>query len=204
MKTLTIIFSLFTSITLAQTQEPEIEYHGPGKVVLEDGSEKNGEVYHSRVNQRRVVFKGTGDEEVFKVKDVKEFFINDLHFVKLQTPAVGVNDPDFAILKTRPDAKIKLYEVCWQHNVGEGSENPHFPTYRDYYAQFPSQEKIKAIDDVTFMPFAKKVSKMVESCPALSKKIADKEDGYSLGLVASEDMRLAVFTRIAEEFEQCE
>jgi hypothetical protein len=205
MKTLTAIFLFISSLTFAQTQEAEIIYSGPGKAILEDGTIKEGELYHSRVTQRRVGFKSDGVEETFKSNEIKEFYINNLHFVKVQSAALGVKDPDFAIVKSSEGAQVKLYEVCWQHNIGKaiGNEAPQFTTYRDYYAQFPTQKQIKPLGDVTFIPFAKKVSKLVESCPPLSEKIAGKEKGYSIGLVASDEMKLEVFARISEDFENC-
>jgi len=205
MKNFTIVLLFITSGLFAQTQEEEIIYTGLGKIVFADGTIKEGEVYHSRVNQRKVSLKSSGDAETIKTKDLKEFFIGDLHFVGVKAASAGVNELDFAILKSAENAKVKLYEVCWQQNVGtsSGGNNFLFTTYREYYAQFPSMDNIKPVGDVTFMPFPKKVSKLVESCPELAKKIAEKEKGYTIGLVSTDEMKLEVFSRIATEYESC-
>lgn len=61
----------------------------------------------------------------------------------------------------------------------------------------------RAINDLAFSPFHKKVSKLVSDCKELSKKIANKEDGYKVSMITPPEMKLELLLRIAEEFEAC-
>lgn len=192
----------------AQLSEPEIVYEGPGKIILEDGSVKEGTVRHSRITQRRAtVTDSNGESETFKTKDMKEFYINNLHFVKVETAGVGLKDPDFAIELSDEGAAIKVYEVCHQENIttDTGGEVTNWPTSREYFVQMPGEDKIKGVGDIAYMP-SKKIAKVdaIKACPELEKKISSKANGYSYGMISNEQMKRDVFLEISRAYEQCQ
>jgi hypothetical protein len=189
----------------AKTREKEIIYSGQGKITLENGLELEGKLTHSRVTQRRVYIKKSDNtSETYKTKEVKSFSIGDIFFEKMITPGLGFKDPDFAIVLSNPASKIRVYEVCRQEDIGMGTEGEiKWPTHWEYYVLFPVDQKLKGLSDVSFMPFAKKVSKLVEDCPQVSSKIRAKEKGYAITLISTDDDKLNVFKNIANEYAMC-
>jgi glycosyltransferase involved in cell wall biosynthesis len=188
-----------------QTREPEIIYSGNGKIITYDGREIQGEIEYSFVSSRKIYYQTNGSKkENIPMKDVKEFFIDDLHFVKLATTALAIgDDQDIAIVKTPENNKIMMYEVISQGIIGTG-EIPAYETERDYVVLFPGQSKPKPISDLAFMPFNKKVSKLVADCPELSKKIENKEEGYKLGIIGNnKEAIFNLFLKISDEYENC-
>ena len=109
--------------------------------------------------------------EYFELKEVKGgiAFGRRLSFMKRLTPA---------------DSRIHLYENIEETSTttGTGSNAATRKTYEtQYYMQFPSEtgDGVWAASSAKFVPnFDEKMSKLVEDCPALAKKIAAKEPGY--------------------------
>ena len=207
MKKLLLLSIFVSAAAMGQNpEEPEIIYEGSGKIVLEDGTVQEGTVHHSRVTQRRISIKAAPEDKynTYKTKEVKEFFIDELHFVKVETPGLGVKDPDFALLRSQEDAAIKVYEVCWQENLGSGSGGGAvWPTHRQYYVLFPNQSKMKGIGDLAYTS-SKKIAKYVKDCPELAGKLSSKQSGYAYGMIANDAMKLDVFLKVSEEYRACQ
>lgn len=198
-----MFFALNISV-MAQTQEPEISYSGDGKIITNDGKELQGEINFSFVNSRKIAYKlADGTEQKILVKEVKEWYIIDKHFVKLPSTALTLagSSEDIAIVKTPEDSKIKVYETINQGIVGSGSPAT-YETNRDNVVLFPGDKKPKSLGDISFTPF-KKVGKFVADCPSLSEKITNKAEGYKLGLVSPPEKILEMFLKIAAEYQEC-
>lgn len=206
MRKLLILFLIALNVSVyAQTQEPEISYSGSGKIVTNDGKELQGEISFSFVSSRKIAFKPVdGEEQKILVKDVKEFYISDMHFVKVLSTALTLagSNEEIAIIKTPENYKIKIYETINQGIIGSGSPAT-YETNRDYVVLFPNAEKPRSISDLSFAPLNKKVSKLIADCPSLSEKIASKADGYKLGMISSDQQRLDMFLKIANEYQEC-
>jgi hypothetical protein len=189
----------------AKTREKEIIYSGQGKIILETGVELEGKITHSRVTQRRVhIRKADNTLETYKSKEVKNFSIGDIFFEKIITPGLGIKDFDFAVVLSNPSSKVRVYEVCWQDDIGMGTSGEIlWPTHWEYYVLFPSQPKLRRFSDIDLIPFAKKVSKLVEECADVSAKIKAKEKGYSISLISTDDDKLNVFKNISNEYINC-
>jgi hypothetical protein len=56
--------------------------------------------------------------------------------------------------------------------------------------------------DLTFTPFAKKMSEYLKDCPELAKKIEDKEKGYKYNMFNGAANN-EVFFKIMEEYNAC-
>ena len=206
MKKLLILLLISLSVSaFAQTQEPEISYSGTGKIITNDGKEIQGEIRFSFVNSRKIAYTIAGaDEQKILVKEVKEFYISDVHFVKVLSTALTLagSNEDIAIIKTPENFKIKIYETINQGIVGSGSPAT-YETIRDMVVLFPNSEKPRSLTDLSFTPFAKKVSKLVADCASLSEKIATKKDGYKLGMISSAQQQLDMFMKISNEYQEC-
>ena len=204
------MFFILLFITLninayCQVNEPEISYSGTGRIITNDGKELLGNLRFSFVSSRKVFYKlSDGEEQKILVNDLKEFFIDDLHFVKLPSTSLTLvgSDEDIAIVKIPETFKIKIYKTISQGTVGSG--NPAtYETIREIVVLFPNALKPKSITDLSFMPFNKKVSKIIADCPALSEKIMNKTEGYKLGMISSDQQRLEMFLKVALEYQDC-
>ena len=196
----------YIAVLAQKTSEKEIIYTGAGKIVLETGEELEGEIQHSRLTQMSVTVKNaSGETKRFKVGDVKNFTIGTIYFERVKTPKIAIKDSDFAILLSDPASRIRVYEVCWQENISMGAAAAanEWPTNREYYVLFPSVGQLKDFSNIAFIPFVKKVSKLVEDCPALSERIQKKEKGYFLGLIATDQDKQNVFVNIANAYAAC-
>lgn len=206
MKHLLLLLVIFYSATaIAQeVKEAEIVFKGEGKIHMKNGKELTGFLSYSYVNSTKVVIKqANGEQEKIKRSEINSFEIGDLLFEKISPSGaivIGGNE-EFAIRKTPENSKIKIHENINQGRVGSGSP-ALYSTSREIIISFPDK-KSKSIKDLSFAPFHKKVSKLVADCPSLSKKIANKEDGYKVGFATSVPARLDIFIRLAEEYTNC-
>ena len=215
MKTLAILVTCFAFSASAQitssvndqtTKEPEIIYSGPGKITLETGEEVEGEIRHSLITQNRISIKKTdGTKETYTLKEVKTFRLNNDFYEKVEIPTLAIKDPHFAQLLSSESSPVRIYYIAWQENVSFGSDAQAglWPTHKEYYALFPSIGKLRDFGHIDFMPFPKKVSKLVSDCPTLAEKISSKEKGYSFSLIATPDVKLQTFINVANGYSAC-
>jgi len=187
--------------------EPEFVVNDQGRIVLNSGEELIGRVYFTFVSPANVYcFQEGQKRKRIKTKDVKEFFVNDLHFVKIKTPGIAVGSSEVIALQRTPEGfKIPIYETISQSSLSVTSNGkPVHKTDRTVYVHFPEHKTPRSIKDLSFTPFDKKVSKMVEDCQELSGKIANKEQGYRNTLTTSPAEQLEVFFRVSKEYQDCQ
>ena len=86
------------------------------------------------------------------------------------------------MVNTDINDKFKSFYLRQQNiNKKKQFQNTPFIVDHAYFVQFQDWEKAHDSQDLTFIPFAKKMSEYVKDCTELSKKISDKEDGYKTG-----------------------
>jgi hypothetical protein len=118
----------------------------------------------------------------------------------------------FSFMKrlTPKDSRIHLYENMEEHTNtttrnGVTSSTKNYET--QYYMQFPSEtgDAVWAVNSSKFVPnFDEKMSKLVEDCPTLAKKIAGKEAGYFYAQVTVfKERRADVLWNIISEYNKC-
>lgn len=204
-----VVFSfcncLSAQIPKEKTKEKEIVISGPGKIALETGEEVSGMVTHSKLQARRVSLKKEdGSSETYKITEVKWFMIDAAFFEKTLYPG-PIKDQLFAGLLSNPTSPIKVYDISWQEPIAFGPDVDAgvWPTLREKYVYFPVVDKLKPFSDVTFIPFVKKVSKLVEDCPDVVSKINQKEKGYVITLLSTEEDKMNVFINIANLYGLC-
>ena len=140
--------------------------------------------------------------EYYELKEVKDGIAFNrayrFHFMKRLTPA---------------DSKIHLYEYLDKQTQysGYGGYRRNSTAYtsleKNYYIQL-SSEKYDGVWDIglsKLVPnFDEKMSKIVDDCPTLSQKIANKEKGYFYSqLGAGEEKRVDMLWNIINEYNQC-
>jgi hypothetical protein len=111
---------------------------------------------------------------------------------------------------TPKDSRIHLYENM-EERTSTSTQNGMTSTTKQYdyqyYMQFPSEtgDQVWAVNSSKFVPnFDEKMSKLVEDCPALAKKIADKETGYFYAQVTVfKEKRADVLWNIISEYNKC-
>jgi hypothetical protein len=142
--------------------------------------------------------KEDGSSETFKIPEVKSFIVNDIYFEKILYTGL-LKEHVFASLLSKPNGSIKVYDISWQEPIAWGKDVDAgvWPTHHERYVYFPAIGKLKTFSDVTFIPFVKKVGKLVEDCPDVLKMINQKEKGYTIGLLSTYDDKMNVFINIA-------
>ncbi len=194
-------------LTAQETMEPELIFEGNARIVFNDGTEREGTAVYSCVTVNRLSFtNGDSRPESIRMRDVKEFYINNMHFVKIVPPGIALGSGDVIARRLNPAGyKISLYEVVSQSAIGTGDGNGNIVhrTDRTVYAEFPGMKSPRAIQDLSFSPFHKKVSKLVGDCKPLSGNIAGKKDGYKITMITTPEQKLDIFQRIAEEYQNC-
>ena len=135
--------------------------------------------------------------KVLNIANIKEFFfINKYkgrHYypIALMGFGYGINDNS---------SKIKVLQL---DSKSEEKTNNQYTVVKEYYVLLPGQSSPASFSDIRLMPFNKKMGKAVESCPSLAQKIINKEEGYKMGLVFTEEQKIELVKKIASEFENC-
>jgi hypothetical protein len=82
------------------------------------------------------------------------------------------------------------------------STNNYAPMQTSYYIEVPALNKVLAIGDIKFAG-SKKVAAYLKDCPALAEKIEKKADGYSYGMISSDQIKLMFWEKVAKEYDAC-
>lgn len=182
------------------TYELEIKHEGPGKVTLKNGDELNGIVEYSLTANHKLRLKKEGDEkgEKYTTSDVKEFTVNDMHFILLK--ATGLET--FGLVLSKPEYKIQTIELTTQFAGGSPSdEGFKHRTTRETYFRFLKQDKLMRTSDIGFTN--KKLAELTSDCPELSKKIANKSAEYKIGFMTPDPKKLEIIQAITEAYQNC-
>jgi len=174
-----------------------------GKLSVDDGwngvvkvyapGEKKAQRYNFREVEGYMI-----RNEYYELKEIKDGGSLSrsyrFHFMKRLTP---------------DNSKIHLYEYIDQETSHTGyRRNRTFTSLeKNYYIQFPAEkgDGVWDIGQSKFVPnFDEKMSKMVDDCPALSQKIANKEKGYFYPQVGgSDEKRVDILWNIISEYNKC-
>jgi hypothetical protein len=182
-------------------EEPEFVVNGLARIIMNSGEELSGTAKFSFAKSTSIYFTKPGQKRKrIKARNVREFFINEYHFVNIKTSSSSL-ETDIAILKTPADSKIRIYEIITQPSVFKLVEGEKiYETHRSFYIKFPHQISVLDMNELT-SSFHKKVSQLVYDCPGLSEKIENKE--YKVTQVSTLSENLEVFHRIAREYQNC-
>lgn len=99
------------------------------------------------------------------------------------------------------NSKLNLFEL-YQSRAQSADGKEHYY----YFVSLPKEERLKtwAFGSSRFFPrFEIKMSDIVSDCPELAKKVAKQEKGYTINQISLELMRLDVFKKIIDEYNNC-
>jgi len=180
---LVLLFSCaFTQLIIAQENYDPNVVKGNSNLILANGEVQKGMLTYYVLNNRISFVKEFGDtEKKYKAKEIKSFTLGDSVFFAKQPKGMELGfskDYQIVMLKTSAQGKIKLYERTIVQD--EGLLGANAKLVKDLFVELPGNEsEIYSTTGGKFWPnFSKKVSLIFADCPVLSKKIADKEEGY--------------------------
>lgn len=202
----TILLCCFFISTLAYSQKQTdggfYEYEGNGYIQLTDGTKREGVIYFALSWPGKVRLVKEGKDEKYSPKEVSAFVIDGARFVPIKTSDalnVASSELSYARLMNDENSRIKIYMYQEQAII---STNNYAPTQTSYYIEVPALEKVLAIGDLKFVG-SKKVAAYLKDCPALAEKIEKKADGYSYGMISSDQMKLMFWEKVAKEYDAC-
>ncbi|HUX54576.1 MAG TPA: hypothetical protein VMV56_09195 [Williamwhitmania sp.] len=200
-RTAFVVLLLMIAIS-AFSQTEFVAYNGIGKVILNTGDTIQGVVDYKICYPGSVRVTPDGEKKrEFHDNDTKEFFVKGRHYYSVNSSGQIGSSSMFVYLLNSETSKIKLFMYEQQPIV---VTNNDFTATTDYYILLPGETNVISLGDLKLMPFNKKMSKFVESCPVLAKKILDKEDGYKVGMLTTPMAKIEILKKIAAEFDACQ
>jgi len=176
-------------------------YKGYGTLKLKSGELINDTLHYGFADPYRVFLskKKANDPlelpKKFSPGDVEYFTIGDTTFVSVKTGQAITGT--FMIRITPADYKIQVLKTYEQ-----SEDKTRIIT--KYYALFPGQKNAKDImNDLSLMPFAGKVSKLIADCPDLSAKVKNKEAPYKIPTLSNEKNFFEVIMKVADAYQTC-
>ena len=204
---LTMFFCWLISTGLASAQKMVAldigSYDGYGTVKQKSGEILNDTLYFSFAadGKLRLAKKNPNDPlempRKYTPSDVEYFTIADTTFVPVKTPSTLAGAGEFMIQLTPEGYKIQLFKKY------EQSEDKTRILHK-FYAMFPNQKNARDIvNDLSLIPFSKKVPKLITDCPDLTEKIGKKEDLYKIPMISNEKTCYSVYRQVADNYQTC-
>jgi len=187
---------------------------GPGTITLADGSKQDG----------TIVFNITGENEDLQYiyftpasamkpvqmwsDDFASFTVKGKTFVPVRMKeddmTVGHKTIFMEMLNGSMTDKFKMYRFRKLEKKDAQFATTDRPAElkRGYYVMLPDFKNAHEIVDVTFTPFASKMSDYLKDCPALAEKISNKEKGYKYNMFKGAENE-EIFIRVMEEYNSC-
>lgn len=185
---------------------PPVVFQGTGSVTLSDGSTLTGMVIYKAIGNTYVSIVadgGNGAEHGYKAKEILRFNIgNTLWFVKTIRDAISAGgNLEIVRLENDSTSKLKLYTTHQQDGTITGGLASYL---KKTYVELPGADRLYSTNNLYFMPFNKKMAEITADCPELSKKIADKEDGYKVKKLLGLPTNLeTIVTKVINEYNNC-
>ena len=180
-----------------------------GTVFFADNTQQTGVIHFSLDEPTKILFHPADKmkPEIVKSKLIHHFILAGKTFYavtfKESSLAIGKEKSFMEMVNADINDKFKLFYLRQQNiNKEKQFQNTPFIVDHAYFVQFQDWEKAHDSQDLTFIPFAKKMSEYVKDCPELSKKISDKEDGYKVSMFGG-NANNEVVIRIMQEFNTC-
>ncbi len=209
-----VIVVLFASCkSAAFFESPNSLRNITGKLYLTNGRTVEGKLVINTDNflgnPVKVFLPGEKQAQKYALHDVQAYETREEYYVLKEVRGNGLSlGRNYSFMKrlTQQDSRIHLYENMQKvTSTNNGTSSSRYET--QYYMQFPSEtgDAVWAVNSSKFVPnFDEKMSKLVEDCPALAKKIADKESGYFYAQVSLfKEKRADVLWNIITEYNKC-
>jgi len=212
--TLSVIVILASCKSAAWFETPNDLENINGTLYLSNGEELTGKlsVDEGWYGLVRINVPGEKKARRFKFYDVKGYKLrNDYYEVKeIRDGGWFSRSYHLQFMKrlTPADSKIHLYEYLEKETSHSGYRNRTTTSLeKNYYIQLPSEQGdgVWNIASSKLVPnFDEKMSRIVSDCPALARKIANKEKGYFYSQMGpSDEQRMDIVWNIIEEYNRC-
>ena len=204
--------------TAAYFDSPNDLNYISGTLYLRTGEKFEGKisVNESSGGLIKIYLDGEKKPQRYKYPEVKGYKVrNDYYELKEIKDGAALNRAyRFHFMKrlTEDNSRIHLYEYLDKRTsyTGYGGYRRNSSVTsleKNYYIQLPS-ERNNGVWDISLSRltpnFDEKMSKIVDDCPVLSQKIANKEKGYFYSqLGGSEEKRVDMLWNIINEYNQC-
>lgn len=168
----------------------------PSSYIDLTGEEISGSIKFDEISTFYIWFKGENDEKGTKIlaKEIKSFkYNNDQTYISL--------NGNF-YTKENSELKIQIYKkfVAKKGVAGATISGGNVLGQYVYYVSIENVLELTSMNDLSFSPFHKKVSKLLSACPELSEKVASKEKGYKKTMVKPAHV---IWKTLAKEYETC-
>lgn len=201
--------------TLGRMQGP-IEYviDGEGSITLPDSTVQRGTIKFivtpDKADMTYFYFTSANEMKPLKMysDEVLFFTVKGVDFYPVRTKE---DDLTVTIIKRvifmqmlnkSASDKFKMYLFRkLERNDSHIGDNA-YDLHTGYYVKLPDFKNAHEIVDVTFSPFASKMSEYLKDCPELSEKIADKKKGYKVNMFKGAENN-EVFLRVMNEYNDC-
>jgi hypothetical protein len=195
--------------TLSYFESPNNLRNMEGTLYLQNGKSYSGKLIIETENAFsrpvRLYVAGERKPMQFKLADVKAYQMRDqLYELKEIREALSIGPRRYFMRRlTLASSRIHLFEFLKK----EGHQKTMVRHEPEYYVQLPKDEGnlVYAAGGSAFVPhFEEKMSRLVQDCPPLAKKIAEKHPGYFYAQVSLlREKRADVLMRIIEEYNAC-
>jgi hypothetical protein len=200
--------------TAAYFESPNDLNYISGTLYLTNGKTIDGKltVDNDWGGQVKIFLPGEKKAQRYKYPDVEGYMIrNEFYELKEIRDGASFNRRfRFHFMKrlTPDGSKMHLYEYLDKEtHTGYRGNRSYTSLEKNYFLQLPA-EKEDGVWDISlskFVPnFDEKMSKIVDDCPVLSEKIANKEKGYFYSqLGGTEEKRVDLLWNIINEYNKC-
>lgn len=195
--------------SLAYFESPNNLRNIEGTLYLQDGKAYSGKLVIETENAFRSPVRLYVAEErkpmQFRLADVKAYRVrNDLYELKEIREGISLGRQLYFMKRLTPESsRMHLFEFLRKERVNKTAVRHE----RDYYVELPKEagNVVYGAGGSTFVPhFEEKVSRLVQDCPSLAKKVAEKRPGYFYAQVSLvPEKRAEVLLRIMEEYNHC-
>lgn len=185
---------------------------GPGSVTLLDGTNEEGtiqfEITESKKTLTYVMFTPATEMKPRKIMndDIQFFSVKGKNFYPIRTKeediAIGNKTIFMEMLNNSVEDKFKMFQFRRLEKSQMPSADKPYDLNRGYYVMLPEFKNAHEIVDLTFTPFAKKMSEYLKDCPELAEKIKAKEKGYKYNMFNGAANN-EIFFRIMDEYNAC-
>lgn len=186
-----------------------------GTVYLTNGKIAEGRIIVNAKNlfggKVKVYEEGDRKPMQFNVHDVKGYSIRSGYYalkeIRTSNPLKFGRNVSFLKRLSPEQSLMHLYEGLEESTSknSDGSIRTKFQT--QYYLEFPGEkgDAVWALNSSKFVPnFDEKMSRLVNDCPTLARKIAAKENGYFYAQVTVfKEKRADVLMNIIEDYNSC-
>lgn len=203
-----------TADTIGYLRDSFYVVEGSGMLALNDGTETPGiielHITKKPAKMNYIMFTPEGQMRSKRIKEKKvNYFVVNGHVfypMKLKRDDIGIGHTRIFVemLNENSDDPFKMYLLRLVSEKPAGfRQEGNYELSRSYYAFLPGFKIARGLEDLTFTPFARKMSNYLKDCSELSKKIKNKEKGYKYSMFKGAE-NIDVFFRIMEEYNHCD